>query len=256
MRTTGVLQPVLVQPAEDASGEFELVDGERRYRAAFKVGLTEIPALIRPREAETGGLVDALAANFHRAAHTPVEEAHAFARLLEAGLTRKGVSERLQVSRELVRERLEILELAEDLHARVDDGTIPLGAVRTLAGLAKIHPELPACAVRRVASEPEESWRRRVAWADVIADPIGAVTAQYGDEDPDLPAGVFDAHAGYPLSAFGLGERAREGPCGSGEAQPGLREPRWGDGAVRPRRRSSRPRSSAPRTSPSTGTRR
>ena len=89
IRKTGVLQPVLVQPAE-VDGEFELVDGERRYRAAFKAGLTESPALIRPREAETGGLVDALAANFHKAAHTPVEEARAFARLLEVGLTRRG----------------------------------------------------------------------------------------------------------------------------------------------------------------------
>src|SRR4051812_24776051 len=57
VRETGVLQPVLVQPAENAEGEFELVDGERRYRAAFKVGLTEIPALIRERETETGGLI-------------------------------------------------------------------------------------------------------------------------------------------------------------------------------------------------------
>ena len=126
MRAIGVLQPVLVQPAED-EGEFELVDGERRYRAAFKVGLTEIPALVREREVDTGGLIGALTANFHRAAHTPVEEAHAFARLLEAGLTRKGVSERLQVSRELVRERLEILELPEELHAQVRRRHDPAG---------------------------------------------------------------------------------------------------------------------------------
>ena len=64
-------------------GEFELVDGERRYRAAFQAGLTEIPVLVRPRETDTGGLLGALTANFHRAAHTPVEEAHAFARLLD-----------------------------------------------------------------------------------------------------------------------------------------------------------------------------
>src|SRR5215218_4242931 len=153
----GVLQPVLVQPAE-ADGEFELVDGERRYRAAIKVGLTEIPALVRRREEDTDGLIGALTANFHRAAHTPVEEAHAFARLLDAGLTRKGVSERLRVSRELVRDRLEILHLPDDLHPRVEDGTIPLGTVKALAGLAKIHPELPACALRRVTVAPKDSW--------------------------------------------------------------------------------------------------
>ena len=144
-----MLQPLLVQPAE-REGEFELVDGERRYRAAFKAGLTEVPVLVRPRETETGGLIGALTANFHRAAHTPVEEAHAFERLLDAGLTRKGVSERLQVSRELVRDRLEILELPEDLHARVDDGTIPLGADPDARRPGEDPPGLPACALRRV----------------------------------------------------------------------------------------------------------
>src|SRR4051794_22044238 len=139
IREDGILQPLLLQPG-DTDGEYGLVDGERRYRAAHRAGLTEVPVLVRAREPETDGLIGALTANFHRAPHTPAEEARAFARLLEAGLTRKGVTERLRVSRELVRDRLEILELAEPLHARIDDGTIPLGAIRTLAALAKIHP--------------------------------------------------------------------------------------------------------------------
>ncbi len=204
MREGGVLQPLLVHPAE-TDGEFELVDGERRYRAAFRAGLTEVPVLIRARGEDAGGLVSALTANFHRADHTPVEEAHAFARLLDAGLTRRGICERLQVSRELVRERLEILTLPEELHQHVDAGLIPLGAVKVLAGLTKIHADLPACALRRVLDEPEDSWRRRVSWNDVIEDPIGAITTQYGDEEPSLPEGVFEAFAQYPLSAFNLG---------------------------------------------------
>jgi ParB/RepB/Spo0J family partition protein len=203
MRAGGVLQPLLVQPAE-TDGEFELVDGERRYRAAFRAGLTEVPVLVRARGEDAGGLVSALTANFHRADHTPVEEAHAFARLLDAGLTRKGICDRLQVSRELVRERLEILTLPEELHQHVDAGLIPLGAVKVLAALTKIHPDLPACALRRVLDEPEDSWRRRVSWSDVIEDPIGAITTQYGDEEPNLPEGVFEAFAQYPLSAFNL----------------------------------------------------
>ena len=209
MRAGGVLQPLLVHPAE-ADGGYELVDGERRYRAAFRAGLTEVPVLVRAREPDTGGLVSALTANFHRADHTPVEEARAFARLLEAGLTRKGICERLQISRELVRDRLEILTLPEELHPHVDAGLIPLGAVKVLAGLTKIHPGLPGCALRRVLEEPEDSWRRRVSWQDVIADPIGAVTTQYGDEEPNLPEGVFEAFVHYPLSAFNLGEKGEK----------------------------------------------
>jgi ParB/RepB/Spo0J family partition protein len=209
MRTSGVLQPLLVHLVE-SDGVYELVDGERRYRAACRAGLTEIPVLIRARAQEAGALVSALTANFHRADHTPVEEARAFARLLEAGLTRKGICERLQVSRELVRDRLQILALPEELHAHVDAGLIPLGAVKVLAGLTKIHPGLPACALRRVLDEPEDSWRRRVSWNDVVADPVGAVTTQYGDEQPQLPEGVFEAFAQYPLSVFNLGEKGEK----------------------------------------------
>ena len=60
-----------------------------------------------------------------------------------------------------------ILVSAQELHTRIDDGTIPLGAVKALTVLAKIHPELPACALRRVVEEPVDSWRRRLSWADV-----------------------------------------------------------------------------------------
>jgi ParB/RepB/Spo0J family partition protein len=208
MRDRGVLQPLLVRRT-DTAGQYELVDGERRYRAAREAELAEVPVIVTGRDEGDGAdLLAALTANFHRADHTPVEEARAFSRLLEAGLTRKGISEQLQVSRELVRERLEILELPEELHIRVDDGTIPLGAVKTLAKLAKIHAGLPACALRRVLAEPADSWRQRVTWNDVVADPIGAVTTQYGDEDPALPDGVFEAFTHYPLAAFNLSERA------------------------------------------------
>lgn len=216
----GVLQPLLVRPAETA-GEYELVDGERRYRAAFRAGLTEAPVLVRAREEDTGGLVEALAANFHRAGHTPVEEAKAFGRLLEAGLTRKGICERLAVTRELVRDRLEILQLPDDLHAHVDDGTIPLGAVKALAGLAAIHPELPACTVRRVTTPPADAWRRGVTWADAIEDPLAAVCTQYGDEQPDLPEGVFEADHGYPLGCFTLTAQGEKDLAALAKLDPG-----------------------------------
>jgi ParB/RepB/Spo0J family partition protein len=221
----GLLQPLLVRPAETA-GEYELVDGERRYRAAFRAGLTEAPVLVRAREEYTGGLVEALAANFHRAGHTPVEEAEAFGRLLDAGLTRKGICERLAVSRELVRDRLEILRLPTELHPHVDDGTIPLGAVKALSGLGAIHPGLPACAVRRASAPAPDAWRRGVSWADVADDPIGAVCTQYGDEQPDLPDGVSEAYHGYALSRFSLTEEAEKDLVALAKLNPA-----WADGA-------------------------
>jgi len=105
-------------------------------------------------------LIDAVVENLHRSDHTPVEEARAFARLLDAGLTRKGICERLSVTRERVRERLLLLEVPRELHGAIDAGEIPLGAVPALVELASIHPGLPACAWRRVSETPEQSWRR------------------------------------------------------------------------------------------------
>jgi ParB-like chromosome segregation protein Spo0J len=86
---------------------------------------------------------------------SPLEQAEAFARLIDRGLTRKGVAERIGVSQKLVREGLAILDLPEDLHAQVGDGTIPPGAIRSLVELARIHPGLAGVAVARIL-EPDE----------------------------------------------------------------------------------------------------
>ena len=205
----GLLQPLIVTPAEQA-GSYALVAGERRYRACFAVGLTEVPVLIRSSaSADEESLVDAIVENLHRSDHTPLEEAAAFARLLDAGLTRKGICDQLSVSSQRVRERLELLNVPGELHGAIDAGEIPLAAVPALVELAAIHPGLAACAHRRVTHEPEQSWQRPLAWADVVADPIGAVTCRYGTDTPDLPDGVYDAGVSYPLAAFSLAEKAQ-----------------------------------------------
>jgi ParB/RepB/Spo0J family partition protein len=206
----GLLQPLVVIPGEDP-GAYRLVAGERRYRACFAVGLTEVPVLVRAVGCDgnvEGALIDAVVENLHRSDHTPVEEATAFARLLEAGLTRKGICEQLSVSRERVRDRLALLAVPSELHGAIDAGEIPLAAVPALVELASIHPGLPACACRRVSEAPEQSWQRPIGWVDVVADPIGAVTCRYGSDTPQLPEGVYEAGASYPLSSFPLGESA------------------------------------------------
>lgn len=154
-------------------------------------------------------MIDAVVENLHRSDHTPVEEATAFARLLETGLTRKGICEQLSVSRERVRDRLALLAVPSELHGAIDAGAIPLAAVPALVELASIHPGLPACAWRRVSEAPEHSWQRPIGWTDVGADPIGAVTCRYGSDTPQLPEGVYEAGASYPLSSFPLGESAQ-----------------------------------------------
>jgi ParB/RepB/Spo0J family partition protein len=207
----GLLQPLIVTAGEQP-GSYRLIAGERRYRACFAVGLTEVPVLVRPLACQDDvddALIDAVAENLHRSDHTPLEEATAFARLLQAGLTRKGICEQLSVTRERVRDRLQLLEVPRELHGAIDRGEIPLAAVPALVQLAGIHPDLAACAYRQVTQPPRQSWQRPTTWADVAADPIGAVTTRYAGETPQLPDGVYEADASYPLASFPLSEKAR-----------------------------------------------
>jgi len=82
----GVLSPILVSPDEQAEGEFRLVAGERRYRAACDAALVEIPALVR--QTEDGDALDlAITENVHRVDLNPVDEARAYARQLKANAT-------------------------------------------------------------------------------------------------------------------------------------------------------------------------
>ena len=208
IKNRGLLQPLVV--TETTEGRYELVAGERRYRACFAIGLTEVPVLIRCSAHDSDGLlVDAIVENLHRSDHTPLEEAAAFKRLLDAGLTRKGICEQLSVTPQRVRDRLELLKVPAELHAAIDAGEVPLAAVPALVELAAIDPALPACAYRRVTSEPQQSWQRPLEWADVIADPIGAVTCRYSSDTPDLPDGLFEAGISYPLATFALAEKAQ-----------------------------------------------
>src|SRR5690349_11823457 len=150
IRLRGLLQPLVVTP--DGDDSYRLVAGERRYHACGKAALMEVPAIVRPAAGEGDGLDDALVENMARVDLTPVEEAYGFQRLLDQGLTRKGVAEALSVSQRLVTERLLILGIDAALHGLIGDGTIPPSAIKPLAQLSKIHPDLTPIAVKRVTT--------------------------------------------------------------------------------------------------------
>jgi ParB-like chromosome segregation protein Spo0J len=171
---------------------------------------------VRAADERTRGLDLSLVENMAREDLDPVEEAKAFRRLIDVGLTRRGVAERLSVSRRLVTERLQLLELDEALHPRLADGTIPPGAVRPLARLAAIHPGLPAVAVARVLAAPRDGWQPPTTWADLVRDPVAAVAAD-GEEEDGLPADVYQSGERYPVARFTLdadGRKRLEELCG------------------------------------------
>jgi ParB family chromosome partitioning protein len=155
MRDRGILQPVLVRPVDD--GRYELVAGERRWRAAQIAGLEQIPALIRPRDdAET--LEAALIENMAREDLNPVEEARACAALVEElGLTREEVGRRVGRSRVAVSNLLRLLDLPDEALELLEAGDLSEGHGRALL-LADDHADRRSLA----RSAAVEGWSVRV----------------------------------------------------------------------------------------------
>jgi ParB family transcriptional regulator, chromosome partitioning protein len=154
----GVLQPVLVRPKPD--GTYELVAGERRWRAARIAGLEAIPALVRPRE-DAEALELALIENMAREDLSPIEEARACAALVEElGLTREEVGRRVGRGRVAVSNLVRLLDLPEEALELLQEGTLSEGHGRALL-LAEDHGARRSLARTAV----QEGWSVRVVEA-------------------------------------------------------------------------------------------
>ncbi len=154
LRERGVLQPVLVRPV--AGGTYELVAGERRWRAAQLAGMDTIPALIRDRD-DAESLEAALIENMAREDLNPVEEARACAALVEElGLTRESVGLRVGRSRVAVTNLLRLLDLPDEVLALLEAGELSEGHGRALL-LAADHADRRRLARSAVA----EGWSVR-----------------------------------------------------------------------------------------------
>ncbi|MCL2092509.1 MAG: ParB/RepB/Spo0J family partition protein [Micrococcales bacterium] len=129
IREVGVLQPVVVRPAADG---YELVMGERRWRASQQAGLETIPAIVR--ETQDGNLLrDALLENLHRSQLNPLEEAAAYQQLLDDfGCTQEELAARIQRSRPQVSNTLRLLRLPAQVQKRVAAGVLSAGHARAL----------------------------------------------------------------------------------------------------------------------------
>lgn len=150
----GVLQPVLVRPKPD--GTYELIAGERRWRAARIAGLEQIPALVRPRD-DAEALEVALIENMAREDLNPVEEARACAALVEElGLSREDVGRRVGRGRVAVSNLMRLLDLPDETLELLERGVLSEGHGRALL-LAKDHT-----ARRRLSrAASDEGWSVR-----------------------------------------------------------------------------------------------
>jgi ParB family chromosome partitioning protein len=148
IREKGILQPLLVRPLAEEESDFELVAGERRWRAAQRVGLHEVPVIIRSL-ADSEALEIALVENLQREDLSPLEEAEAYSRLMEEfGRTQGSLAEAVGKSRSHVANTLRLLTLPGPVRRRLDDGELSAGHARAL--LAAPDPvALAAEVVRR-----------------------------------------------------------------------------------------------------------
>jgi ParB/RepB/Spo0J family partition protein len=212
MSTRGFDHPILVKPT-DRNDYYEIIDGERRWRAATVADVETIPALVKTRPSVPGDeLLDAMLANGLGVSLDVFEEALGYQTLIsEHGYSRKGLAEAFKVPQARVRERLLILDLPEKLHHQVAAGLVPLMAVKTLASLAKIHASLPEVAVKRVLGGPVREWDEPKVWEDLVADPISVLIGVYQEQLADLPDDVFVAGNSYRVATFDLDAKTLKG---------------------------------------------
>ena len=144
IRSHGVVQPLLVRRRD---GGYELVAGERRWRAAKLAGLTRVPVIVKDVPDESL-LEIALIENIQREDLNPIEEAQAYKKLIETvGLTQEALASRVGRDRSYITNYLRLLRLPEDLQQLVRDGRLSTGHARTILALSE--PDLQ----RRIARQ-------------------------------------------------------------------------------------------------------
>lgn len=178
IREIGVLQPVLLREVE--GDLYELIAGERRWRAARKAGLSTIPAIVRPAD-DRAALEQALVENLHRADLSALEEAAAYQQLVEDfGLTQELVASRVGKSRSAVANTLRLLQLPASTQGLLADGRLSPGHARAL--LATPDRSLQERLARQVA---DEAWTvRQVEEAVRRSQQPVSSPAAVGPEEP------------------------------------------------------------------------
>jgi len=137
IKEIGILQPPVVR--QTSNGRFELIMGERRFRAAKAAGLTKIPVIIR-QTSDNELLREALIENIHRSQLNAIEEAAAYSQLLnDFECTHDELAQKLGRSRPLISNTIRLLNLPTSVQSKVASGLISAGHARALLGLNEIH---------------------------------------------------------------------------------------------------------------------
>jgi ParB family transcriptional regulator, chromosome partitioning protein len=190
IRAQGVVQPIVVRPLDlPAAGEsqrYEIIAGERRWRAAQMAGLTEIPAVIR-RIPDEAAIAIALIENIQREDLNPLEEARALDRLInEFALTHQQAADAVGRSRAAVSNLLRLLELPPEVSVLVEKRELEMGHARALLGLTNRRKQTE---VAQLVAKKSISVRETEALVRRMADggrPARSGDSEEGSRDPNI----------------------------------------------------------------------
>lgn len=209
IKSSGLLQPILVRPHPAASGRFQIIAGERRWRASREAGLSAVPAVVRTLS-DVDAMAAALVENLQRADLNPIEEARGYRRLIdEFGLTHDALAAAVGKSRTHLTNMLRLLALPELVQTQLANGLISAGHGKAMVSA----PDAAAIAQKVVteglsvrATEALAAGRQRPA-----QPPVRATTAPTYRVDPEVKALADDLtrRLGLKVQIEGAGGRGR-----------------------------------------------
>ena len=199
LREHGVLQPLIVRAHPSKSDEYEIVAGERRWRAAQRAGIHDLPVVIRAFS-DTEVLEVAIIENVQRSDLNPIEEAAGYRMLMDQfGHTQDQVSKVLGKSRSHIANLLRLLNLPEALQKHVRSGDLSMGHARALLS-AQEPTALAAEVIRKGLSVRETERRAKTSAADSRKVKSSSETSKTKDADTKALEGELSAHLKMPVS--------------------------------------------------------
>jgi ParB family chromosome partitioning protein len=213
IKSQGIVQPILVRPVGrpqmGESQRYEIIAGERRWRAAQMAGLADIPAVVRD-VADEAAVAMALIENIQREDLNPLEEARALSRLVdEFGLTHQAAAEAVGRSRAAVSNLLRLMELADEVKSLLEQRSIEMGHARALLGLTQRRQQIE---VAHLVAKKSLSVRETEALVRKLLNPSSSAGREAPQVDPDIRrlemelADKLGAKVAFQHSAAGKGK--------------------------------------------------
>lgn len=181
LKTQGLIQPIVVRSPEN--GKFELVAGERRWRAARLAGFSRIPAIVKNVQGQE--LMEwALLENIQREELHPIEKAHAYAKLIsEFSLTQEEIAARIGIDRSSVANILRLLQLPEELWKEISEGTLTMGHAKAILSIEGKQEQL------KLAEEiKKKGWsvRQAEAWTKKVKSGLAERASGGGPKSTEI----------------------------------------------------------------------